>query len=348
MASFSTCLHRLLCWWPSQTAMYHPIMRNLDLYPDMKKTSATQSLGPYGGKSVHSVLQNICAYLCGVFSKVIHHCMSVIELLNVKMFLCTSGKVVMTGKKKTPEVEDWPEDETWKSQIKMATIFLKTVHPQTKAMIKSDQMAVAEILLSDWLECQSEEQEESDDGSDSERGWSEEEDEGVSEMSSENRELWESFLNSKDPYNPLHFSCSTEDKVKASDDDHHDDEEEEEEEPIPTRLQETDETEWSEEEDCDWSDEEDLEMSAESRELWESFNSDPYNPLCFSCPPGVKKASEIKQNHTPSRSTARGAEEHSPEQSTKERAKKVDILHHVLIVCNHMAKKKEYLDIRNA
>lgn len=231
----------------------------------------------------------------------------------------------MTSKKNTPEVKDWSEHKTWNTEIKMATIFYKTSDSQMKAMSQSDQMAVAGILFSDWLECQSEEQGESNNDSESE--WSEEEDESheVSQMSSENKEIWESFLNNSDPYNPFHF-CSNADKLKAHD-----------EEPAPLCLQVKDE-EWSEEEDSDWWDDEVSEMSAESRELWESFNRDPYNPLCFSCPTEVKtNASEMKQTHTPLSSTARKDEHQNPEQHTKDGAKKVDALHHEFIVCSNMA-----------
>ncbi|XP_060730370.1 protein phosphatase 1 regulatory subunit 15B-like isoform X2 [Tachysurus vachellii] len=214
---------------------------------------------------------------------------------------------------------------TRNSEIKMATIFETTVNPQMKAMINSDQLAGAEVLLTDWLECQSEKQ---DDHSDYETEWSEEEDwsdEGDSEMSPENRELWDSFLNNSDPYSPLCFSCPAE--VKASDSDQCDDE------LVPSNHQET-EPEWSEEEDSDWSDEGDSEMSPENSELWDSFlnNSDPYSPLCFSCPAGLKiKASEVKQNHTPSSPTAREVEEHNPDQNTKKRAKKVRFSEEVTI-----------------
>lgn len=296
-------------------------MKSLDLYPDMNKTTETQSLCQYRRNLVHSVLQTICDFLCGVFRTVIHHCRSVTDLLNIKLLLSTREKVVMMSRNNTPEVKDWSEHKTWNTEIKMATIFDKTFNSQMKAMmIQSDQMAVADILLSDWLECQSEEEGESKNDSESE--WSEEEDEideGVSQMSSENRELWESFLNNSDPYNPFHFTCSNEDKVKAHDD-----------EPVPLCPHMKDETEWSEEEDSDWLDEGNSEMSAQSRKLWESFNSDAYNPLCFSCPTGVKtKASEIKQNHTPSSSTPRKVKQQNPEQHTKEGAKKVVALHHV-------------------
>ncbi|XP_047666543.1 protein phosphatase 1 regulatory subunit 15A-like [Tachysurus fulvidraco] len=144
-------------------------------------------------------------------------------------------------------------------------------------------------------------------------------DEDYSEMSPKNRELWDSFLNNSDPYSPLCFSCPAE--VKASDNVHCDYEE-----FVSCDSQET-ETERSEEEDNDWSDKGgDSEMSPENSKLWDSFmnNSDPYSPLCFSCPAGLKiKASEVKQKHTPSSPTARDVEEHNPDQSTKESAKKV-------------------------
>lgn len=39
--------------------------------------------------------------------------------------------------------------------------------------------------------------------------WSDEDEEGDSEASAESLELWESFLNSGDPYNPLSFCSST-------------------------------------------------------------------------------------------------------------------------------------------
>lgn len=244
-------------------------MNNPDLYLDMTKTSETHSLGSYKGKFVCSVLQKICSCLYEAFRKVIHHCVSVAELLNIKMFLCSRETVVMTGKteNRTLGSKDWPEQEAWENGLEMATVFDKTVDPQIKVMIWSDQMA--ELLLSDWLECQSEEQDLLD-----------------------------------------QVPCSTEDKLKASANDHDDYEGE----PVLPCPQETDETEWSEE-DSDWSDE-DPDMSAESRELWESFNSDAYNPLYFSCPTRVAIKPEMQQN-TPSSSTA----EHFPEK----RAKKVDI-----------------------
>ncbi|GAA6089733.1 protein phosphatase 1 regulatory subunit 15A isoform X3 [Tachysurus ichikawai] len=285
---------------------------------------------------------------------------------------------------------------TRNSKIKMANIFEKIANPQIKAMINSDQLAGAEVLLTDWLECQSEKQ---DAHSDYETEWSEEEDlsdegysemspenrelwdsflnnsdpdsplcfswpaevkasdivhcdddelvpynlqetktewseeedndlsdEDYSEMSPENRELWDSFLNNSDPYSPLCFSCPTE--VKASDNFHCDDDK-----LVPSNLQET-KTERSEEEDSDWSDEGDSGMSPENSKLWDSFlnNSDPYSPLCFSCPAGLKiKASEVKQNHTPSSPTAREVEEHNPDQSTKKSAKKVRFSEEVTI-----------------
>lgn len=258
------------------------------------------------------MLQNICFYLCDFLKELIHQCMSVTELLNINMysvFLLHKDMMVSKMKNMTVDVKNWPEHGAWNKEVKMSTVLDKTVKSQMKVVIQSDPMEVAEFLLSDWLECQSEEQGRSDDDDDDQTEWSDKElsNDGVSEISSEN---------TGDPYNPLHF-CSTEDQVKHSD---HDEEEEKE---VP---QEQNETEWSEEDDSDWSDEDDLEMPAESRVLWESFNSDPYNPLCFSGPTGVKtRTSEIEQDHKPSSLTAGELEENDPKQSTKRSAKKVDI-----------------------
>ncbi|XP_027025156.2 protein phosphatase 1 regulatory subunit 15A isoform X3 [Tachysurus fulvidraco] len=381
MGPFSTLLNDLFsCWRPRHKT---PTLLSLKLaffFPAMTKTTEIRPFSSYRGKLVNFVLQNICFFLCEVFRKVLHHCVTVLELLSINMFLFTRETVVMTRN----------------SEIRMATIFEKTVNPQIKAMINSDQLAGADVLLTDWLECQSEKQDDhsdyetewseeedlSDEGysemspenkelwdsflnnsdaysplcfscptevkasvsdqcddelvssnQDSEYKWSEEEDSdwsdegGDSEMSPENRELWDSFLNNSDPYSPLCFSCPTE--VNASDSDQCDDDK-----LVPCNHQET-ESEWSEEEDSDWSDEGgDSEMSPENRELWDSFmnNSDPYSPLCFSCPAELKiKASEVKQKHTPSSPTAREVEEHNPDQSTKESAKKVRFSEEVTI-----------------
>ncbi|GAA6089730.1 protein phosphatase 1 regulatory subunit 15A isoform X1 [Tachysurus ichikawai] len=159
---------------------------------------------------------------------------------------------------------------TRNSEIKMATNLEKTANPQIKAMINSDQLSVAEVLQDDHSHCKTE--------------WRQEEDlsdDGASEMSPENRELWDSFLNNSDPYSPLCFTCPAE--VKASDSVHCDDDE-----LVPYNLQETI-TECSEEKHTDWSDEEDSEMSSKVRELWNSLlkNSASYSPLCFSCPAEV-------------------------------------------------------------
>ncbi|KAK2860546.1 hypothetical protein Q7C36_004712 [Tachysurus vachellii] len=165
---------------------------------------------------------------------------------------------------------------TRNSEINMATNLKKTVNPQIKAMINSDQLAVTEVLQDDHSHCETE--------------WRPEEDlsdDGASEMSPENRELWDYFLNNSDPYSPLCFSCT--DEVNALDNYHCDDDE-----LVPCNHQET-ETKWSEEKDTDWLDKDYSEVSSQTRELWDSFlnNSDPYSPLCFSCPVEVKASNSV-------------------------------------------------------
>lgn len=142
--------------------------------------------------------------------------------------------------------------------------------------------------------------------------WSEEE---ASEMTSENRDLWESFLNNRDPYHPLYVSCFT--KVKTSDNEHDDGKEED---PVCPGSQMKDNTEWSEKVESDWSN--------KGLSETEDLNSDADNQLHVSCPTKVKLKA-------PLRPTASEVEE-QPRQS----AKMVHVLHQYYIiglVCNHMA-----------
>lgn len=221
-----------------------------------------------------------------------------------------------------------PGDMTRDSESRMAAVQYKTINPQ---MIQSDQVTMAEILLSDCLKCQSERQV---NGGDREEEYSDWSDEDVSQMPPEKKKLCQSFLNNSYPYNPLHFNGPP--KVMSFDGDHAAAAEEEE-EPVPPCSQEKDHLERSEDEDSDWSDEgvsDEEEISPENKKLLESFfnKHDPYNPLHFSCPTEVNlKASEMQQNHTPLRPTASEVEEHISGQSRKGQAKKVTFCEEVTI-----------------
>ncbi|XP_043100901.1 protein phosphatase 1 regulatory subunit 15A isoform X2 [Puntigrus tetrazona] len=78
------------------------------------------------------------------------------------------------------------------------------------SVIDSDEEEDDEARRSEWEsdeETDEEEDEEDREPEDEESGWSDEDDEG-SEASAESLELWQSFLNRADPYNPLSF-CSS-------------------------------------------------------------------------------------------------------------------------------------------
>ena len=275
--------------------LFRSSVKNLVHSANMTRTNKSLPLSPYTGMPVLTMLEKIGLHLWEVIRQVIRRFMSITELLNSKVFLMCAGETgAMTGesKKKTVglEASEGPGWEARNMEFRPITMYKKTLDPQMKIMedpvTKPDKLAGDgdEVVLSDWLDWESEE--EGEDG----RGSSDEDE---------------------------------------SDDDK--DEEEDKESP----QDEEDEMEWSDE-DSDWSDEEgDSEASRESTELWESFfnNSDPYNPLYFSCPTGVQtKSTDATQNCTTSRPQVNEVEkstsavvEHSPEESTKEGTKKVEL-----------------------
>ncbi|KAL7876073.1 hypothetical protein AOLI_G00110360 [Acnodon oligacanthus] len=297
MALFTTNLHHPLYYWClPQAALYIPSVKNLVHSANMTRTNKNLPLSPYTGMPVLTMLEKIGLHLWEAIRQVIHRFMSVTELLSSKVFLMCAGETgAMMGKskKKTMGLEA-PEGPGWEDrnmEFRPTTMYKKTLDPQMKIMedhvTKPDELAGEgdEVVLSDWLEWESEEVEEDGRGS-------------------------------------------------SDEDESNDDGDEEE--------NEEDETKWSDEEDSDWSnDEGDSDASRESTELWESFfnNSDPYNPLYFSCPTGVKtKSTDTTQNCTTSRppvnevqNSASADVKHSPGESTKEGTKKVHFSEEVTV-----------------
>ncbi|KAI4900149.1 hypothetical protein NFI96_023870 [Prochilodus magdalenae] len=289
MALLSTDLHHPLYYWClPQAAIYIPSVKNLVRSANMTRKDKTMPLSPYTGMPILTMLEKVGLHMWEVIWKVIRRFMHFTELLNSKVFLvCAGDTVAMEGesKKKTVGLKalEGPGGEARNTESGPATMY-KMLDPQRKIMEGPDRLAVDgdEVVLSDWLEWESEEEEE--DGN----------------------------------------SISDEGELDDADED-------KEESP----MDEKDEMDWSDEDDSDWSDEEgDSEASRESTELWESFlnNSDPYNPLYFFCPTGVKaKSTDTTQNSTASRppgtnveeSPAAYVEEHSSGERTKEGTKKV-------------------------
>ncbi|KAK1797017.1 hypothetical protein P4O66_008408 [Electrophorus voltai] len=174
-----------------------------------------------------------------------------VSRLNTSMFLTYAKETMamtLESKKRALglEAQEWPGQaarsrETTRDTMKSLEPLTKSMEdPMDVALTKHDKFAPDghEVMLSYWLEFgMSEEEQEDDDGGvdDSEdeaeeeehpseeeeeperskeedSDWSDAEDD--SEMSTESTELWECFLNTSDPYNPLYFSSST--GVKAN------------------------------------------------------------------------------------------------------------------------------------
>uniref|UniRef100_A0A3B4E2K8 Protein phosphatase 1 regulatory subunit 15A n=1 Tax=Pygocentrus nattereri TaxID=42514 RepID=A0A3B4E2K8_PYGNA len=209
MALFTTNLHHPLYYWClPQAALYIPSVKNLVHSASMTRTNTNLPLSPYTGMPVLTMLEKIGLHLWEVIRQVIRRFMSVTELLNSKVFFMCAGETgAMMGKsKKTTMGLEAPEDE---------------------------------VVLSDWLDWESEEEEEdgrgssdeeesNDDGDEEENEedetkWSDEEDsdwsndEGDSDASRESTELWESFFNNSDPYNPFYLFCPTGVKTESTD-----------------------------------------------------------------------------------------------------------------------------------
>ncbi|KAL6490564.1 hypothetical protein MHYP_G00009090 [Metynnis hypsauchen] len=250
MALFITNLHHPLYYWClPQAALYIPSVKNLVHSPNMTRMDKNLPLSPYTGMPVLTMLEKIGLHLWEVIRQVICHFMSVTELLNSNVFLMCAGETgAMMGKSKKKtmglEASEGPRWEARNMEFRPTTMYKKTLDQQMKIMedplTKPDKLAGDgdEVVLSDWLDWESEEEEEdgrgssdedeSNDGDEEENEeddmkWSDEEDsdwsndEGDSDASKESTELWESFFNNGDPYNPLYFSCPTSVKTKSTD-----------------------------------------------------------------------------------------------------------------------------------
>lgn len=153
--------------------------------------------------------------------------MSVTELLSSKMFFffCVGKNMTMTGelkKKSGLEALERPgcQISGGASEMKDPEVVMELDDDEPAAdewessVIDSDEEEDDEARLSEWESDEETDEEEEDEEDcepeDEDSEWSDEDedDEGDSEASAESLELWESFLNRGDPYNPLSF-CSS-------------------------------------------------------------------------------------------------------------------------------------------
>ncbi|XP_066537725.1 protein phosphatase 1 regulatory subunit 15A [Hoplias malabaricus] len=253
MAPFISDQHHPSYWFMTKAVQFDPPVKNLEHSSDMKRTSENIPLSLFTVMPVLTVFERIGLRLWEAIRKVIHRCMSVTELLNSRVFVMCGGETLaMTGESKKITVGLRAQEklgfEASSKEVRQTSMGKNLLGLQMniteEPLTMSDEIADngGEVVLSDWLEWESEEDEEEDgkmnddvlddkdqdmeesSGDEEETtDWNDEEDsdwsdgEGDSEASTESTELWESFLNSNDPYNPLYFTCSTGDKAKSTD-----------------------------------------------------------------------------------------------------------------------------------
>ncbi len=167
-------------------------------------------------------IMKIRVHLWQVVRRVVNFCMSVTELLSSKMFffICVGKNMTMTGelkKKSGVEALERPgcQISDGASEMKDPEVVMELDDDESaddereSSVIDSDEDD--EARLSEWESDEETDEEEEDkegcEPEDEDSEWSDE-DEGDSEASAESLELWESFLNRGDPYNPLSF-CSS-------------------------------------------------------------------------------------------------------------------------------------------
>uniref|UniRef100_A0A8C1ZV24 Protein phosphatase 1, regulatory subunit 15A n=1 Tax=Cyprinus carpio TaxID=7962 RepID=A0A8C1ZV24_CYPCA len=207
---------------------HHPVPCNCGLPQKgllmQSKMSPELSSGSPGDHHHHRRTSVMKIRLWQLVQRVVNFCTSVTELLRSKMFffICVGKNLIMTGesKKSGVEVPERPGGEVGDGASEMKDPEMKVViesadEEREASAIDSDEEEDDEASLSEW-ESDEETDEEEEEGEDcetedSDSDWSDEDDdddEGDSESSAESLKLWESFLNSGDPYNPLSF-CSS-------------------------------------------------------------------------------------------------------------------------------------------
>lgn len=305
MAEFTAHPHHPLYYWClPQMALYVQSAKNHVPPANMTRMKENRSLSPYAGMSILTMLKKIGLHLWEAMKKVIHHCVNVTELLNSTTFLmCARDIMSMTGEseKSTVGLEAQERPRLKSRNMELQPASLCNIIGLGAQMkIMEDPMKKSDAFPGDGDEVVL-------------ADWLE----------------WESDEEEEDEE-----GC---DDDGSSDNDDYDEGKEEQ-----SSLDKEDEAEWTDEEESNWSDdEEDSEASTESTELWEFFlNNDPYNPLYFSCPTGVKTKPADKtqlQNHTTSnpikvkRSTSGNVEEHSSKENTKEGTKKVRFSDEIIV-----------------
>uniref|UniRef100_A0A8B9KXH1 Protein DP71L n=1 Tax=Astyanax mexicanus TaxID=7994 RepID=A0A8B9KXH1_ASTMX len=217
MADFTPHSHHPLYYWClPQMALYIPLVKNTEPPANMTRMKEKLSLSPYAGMSILTMLEKIGLHLWEVMKNIINHCVNFAELLNSTNFLmCARETMAMMDESKKStvglEAQERPGLEARKMEILPVSLYNIGISAEMKIMddpMKKPNMFAGDyVVLADWLEWESDDEEDED--------WSDDEEKDL-EASTESTEIWESFLNN-DPYNPFCLSCSDGVKTKSSD-----------------------------------------------------------------------------------------------------------------------------------
>ncbi|XP_059394934.1 protein phosphatase 1 regulatory subunit 15A-like [Carassius carassius] len=200
---------------PFTISQHHPLLYDCGLPQKglsmQSKMSPELSSGSPGDPRGRTSIVKIRVCMWQLVQRVVDFCTGVTQLLRSKMkffFICVGKTMTMSEMKKSgAEVFERPGGEISEGASERKDPEMKVIlesaddERELSSIDSNEEEDDDEARLSEWESDEETEEEDSE--------WSDEDDEDDDEGdSAESRELWESFLNSGDPYNPLSF-CSS-------------------------------------------------------------------------------------------------------------------------------------------
>ncbi|XP_016099467.1 protein phosphatase 1 regulatory subunit 15A isoform X2 [Sinocyclocheilus grahami] len=205
---------------PLTISTHHPLpyQCGLHLFMQSKRSPELSSGSPAAHEDLplshyhRTSVMKIRVCLWPVIRRVLYFCASVI-CSKICFFICVGKNMTGESKKSGVEALERPGGEIGDaaSEMKDPEVIMELESAdeerESSAIDWDEEEDEDEARLSEWESDEETKDEEDCETEDEDSEWSDE-DEGDSEASAESLELWESFLNSGDPYNPLSF-CSS-------------------------------------------------------------------------------------------------------------------------------------------
>ncbi|XP_026124093.1 protein phosphatase 1 regulatory subunit 15A [Carassius auratus] len=206
---------------PFTISPHHPLLYDCGLPQKglsmQSKMSPELSSGSPGDPRGRTSIVKIRLCMWQLVQRVVDFCTGVTQLLRSKMkffCICVGKTMTMSGemKKSGAEVSERPGGEISEGASERRDpemkVFLESDDDERESSaIDSEEEEDDEARLSEWESDEETEEEDSETEEEDDSEWSDDDDDDEGD-SAESRELWESFLNSGDPYNPLSF-CSS-------------------------------------------------------------------------------------------------------------------------------------------